>query len=68
MCVSVGQKRVLELLEEEELEGAVGSVNPAWDLCKSNTDFNIWAISPVLASFLSVVTSHTWRTEKNKSN
>lgn len=41
MCVSVGQKRVLELLEEEELEGAVGSVNQAWDLCKSNSDFNI---------------------------
>lgn len=41
MCVSVGQKRVLELLEEEELEGAVGSVNPVWDLCKSNIDFNI---------------------------
>lgn len=41
MCVSVGQKRVLELLEEEELEGAVGSVNPAWGLCKSNADLNI---------------------------
>lgn len=41
ICVSVGQKRVLELLEEDELERAVGSVNEAWDLCKSNTDFNI---------------------------
>lgn len=40
MCVSVGQKRVLELLEEEELEGVVGSVNQAWGLCKSNTDLN----------------------------
>lgn len=68
MCVSVGQKGVLELLEEEELEGAVGSVNQAWDLCKSNSDFNIWAISPDMTSFLSIVTSHTWRTEKNKSN
>lgn len=41
MCVSLGQERVLEPLEQEELEAAGGSGNQAWGLCKSNSEFNI---------------------------